>query len=76
MADPYYSELLGGGSTVMGESQGVFSSSGMMTPGIGGGINGSTGGVCVPGDCLFGSSPRLLTREDSAVCLRMTVRGN
>ena len=69
MADPYYSELLGGGSTIMGESQGDYYNSGIMTPG-GGGIS-----VGVPGDGMFGSPPRLLTREDSAVCLRMTVRG-
>ena len=61
---------------MMGESHGVFYNSGIMAPGggIGSGING---GDDVAGDGFFGSPPpRLLTREDSAVCLRMTVRGN
>jgi hypothetical protein len=70
MADPYYTELLGGSSTIMGESHGEFYNNG-MAPNSGGG-GGSIGGI---GNGMFGfPPPRLLTGEDSAVCLRMTVR--
>ena len=96
MADPYYSELLGGSSNVMGEPQEIFDDgeSWVRTPGggggggigggcgFGGGNSGSFGGSdgtrpygSGSGGCGLHVTPRLLTVDDSDVCLRMSARG-